>query len=86
MNGQDPLFGTDLGRLDHGFSKAAYEEHKIFFILVFVEERTRDVNCGNVMSLMSIDGDSDHNAVSGNCGEKHHLPLCIRFDVVTCCC
>ncbi len=36
--------------------------------LVCTEERTRDVNFGDVTSLVGIDGGSDHNAVSGNCG------------------
>ena len=54
--------------LDHEFSEAASEEHEGFFILVRIEECTRDVNCGNVASLVGIDGSSDHNAVSGNYG------------------
>ncbi len=46
-----------------------------FFIVVCIEECTRDINCGNVASLMGIDGGSDHNAVSGNCGGGTVFPL-----------
>ena len=48
------------------FSEAASEEHERFFVVICIKER--DVNCCDVTSLVSIDGGSDHNAVSGNCG------------------
>ncbi len=52
--------------LNHEFSKAAFEEHEGFFVVVCIEERTRDINGGNVALLMSVNGGSDHDAVGGN--------------------
>ena len=49
-------------------SKAASEEHEGFFIIVCVEERTLDVNCGDAALFVGIDGGGDHNAIGGNCG------------------
>ncbi len=36
-------------------------------MVVCIEERTWDVNCGDVALLVGIDGDSVHIAVGGNC-------------------
>ncbi len=63
----DNIFSVQIWvDLNHEFGKAAFEEHEGFFVIVCIEERTRDVNGGNVALLVSVDGGSDHNAVGGN--------------------
>jgi hypothetical protein len=42
------------------------EEHEGVFVVVCVEEGSRDVNCGYIAAFVSINSGSDHNAVGSN--------------------
>ncbi len=54
--------------MDHEFSKAAAEEHEGVFVVVCMEEGSGDVNGGYVVTFVSINGGSDHNAAGSNSG------------------
>ncbi len=46
----------------------AAEEHEGVFVIVCMEEGSRDINGGYVAVFMSINGGSDHNAVKSDNG------------------
>ena len=52
--------------MDHELGEAVFKEHKCVLVIVGMEECARDVNGGNVASLVGINGGSDHDAVGCN--------------------
>ena len=49
--------------LDHEFRKASSEEHDCLLVIVGVEESAWDVDGGNVLQFVGVDGSGDHDAV-----------------------